>query len=77
MPAASQVAPTGWDPLDGQEGDLIKRVLMTGLLIAWLQMGLFLMRGLLTSWLLMRGLLMSWLLMKGKPIGTGLVGWTL
>jgi hypothetical protein len=40
---------------------------MTGLLIAWLQMSLFLMRGLLTSWLLM----------KRKPIGTGLVGWTL
>ena len=58
--------------MDGQEVDLIKRVLMTGLLIAWLQMGLFLMRGLLTSWLLM-----SWLLMKGKPIGTGLVGRTL
>ena len=63
--------------MDGQEVDLIKRVLMTGLLIAWLQMGLFLMRGLLTSWLLMSWLLISWLLMKGKPIGTGLVGWTL
>jgi hypothetical protein len=67
LPAASQLALTGWDALEGQEGDLIKRVLMTGLLIAWLQMSLFLMRGLLTSWLLM----------KRKPIGTGLVGWTL
>lgn len=62
MPAASQLALAGWDPLDGQEGDLIKLVLMTLLLIAWFLMGCLVLR---------------WLLLKGKPIGRGLLGRTL
>ena len=62
MPAASQLALTGWDALEGQEGDLIKRILMTLLLIAWFLMGCLVLR---------------WLLLKGKPIARGLLERTL
>ena len=53
--------------MDGQEGDLIKLVLMTLLLIAWFLMGC----------LVLRWLLLSWLVRKGKPIGRGLLERTL
>ena len=48
--------------MDGQEGDLIKLVLMTLLVIARFLMGCLVLR---------------WLLLKGKPIGRGLLERTL